>query len=98
VVTAKRLLKLFQQDEQKIQTLGRLSSTTLQVFRKFCLLPLVNLKEVCERTGLSFPAAVKAVQVLEKSGIVHEITGRRRNRVFAYSEYLNILNEGTEVE
>jgi hypothetical protein len=25
------------------------------------------------------------------------VTGQRRNRIFAYNEYLNILNEGTEI-
>jgi len=29
-------------------------------------------------------------------GIVRELTGQRRNRVFAYDRYLSILNEGTE--
>ncbi|MEM4168227.1 MAG: hypothetical protein QXW98_07260 [Candidatus Caldarchaeum sp.] len=28
--------------------------------------------------------------------VVREITGRRRNRVFVYHDYLNILSEGTE--
>jgi hypothetical protein len=34
---------------------------------------------------------------LTQLGIVREVTGQRRNRIFAYNEYLNILNEGTEV-
>lgn len=29
--------------------------------------------------------------------IVREITGKARNRVFAYKRYLTILNEGTEI-
>jgi len=29
-------------------------------------------------------------------GIARELTGQRRNRVFAYQRYLDILNEGTE--
>jgi hypothetical protein len=33
---------------------------------------------------------------LEGLGIVREITGRKRNRVFAYDHYLTILNEGAE--
>jgi len=96
VETAKRLLTLFQQDEQKIQTLGRTASTPLRVFRSLCERPLVTLNQVCERTGLSFPAAAKAMRALEALAIVDEITGQRRNRVFAYRDYLNILNEGTE--
>ena len=59
-------------------------------------MPLVNLNQICERSGLSFPAVSKSVDELAKEGILREITGQRRNRVFAYDRYLNILNEGTE--
>jgi Fic family protein len=96
VETAKRLLALFQQDERKIQTLGRSASTVLRLFRVMCARPLVTLSQVCERTGLSFPAASNAMRTLDRLGIAREVTGQRRNRVFAYHDYLNILNEGTE--
>jgi Fic family protein len=96
VATAKRLVDLFQQDELKIQGIGRTTSTVLRVFRKLCERPLVTLNQVCEQTGLSFPAATKAMQTLERIGIVREITGHRRNRVFAYQQYLGVLSEGTE--
>lgn len=96
VETARRLVNLFQQDEQKIQALGRSASTTLRVFRTLCERPLVTLNQICARTGLSFPAAAKAVQTLERLDIDREITGQHRNRVFAYQQYLTILSEGTE--
>ena len=96
VETAKRLLSLFQQDERKIQGMGRSASTTLRVFRVLCEHPLVTLSNICESTGLSFPAGSKGMKRLEKLNIVREITGQRRNRVFAYQQYLSILNEGTE--
>lgn len=96
VETAKRLLALFQQDERKIQTSGRSASTVLRLFRVMCARPLVTLSQVCERTGLSFPAASNAMRTLDRLGIAREVTGQRRNRVFAYHDYLNILNEGTE--
>lgn len=96
VGTAQRLVGLFQQDERKIQEVGRTTSTVLRVFRRLCERPLVTLKQVCEQTGLSFPAVDKAMQTLAQLDIVHEITGHRRNRVFAYWQYLDILSEGTE--
>lgn len=96
VDTARRLLSLFQQDEQKIQRMGRRASTVLRVYRIFCERPLVTLNEICQRTELSFPAVARAVDELSKKGILREITGQRRNRVFGYDSYLNILNEGTE--
>lgn len=96
VETAKRLLALFQEDARRIQQARRRTSTTLQVFRVLCERPLTSLKQVCERTGLSFPAAAKAMEALVALGIAREVTGQRRNRVFAYEKYLNILSEGTE--
>jgi len=96
VETAKRLVSLFQQDEQKIQSLGRGASTPLRVFRALCERPLLSLNEVCRRTGLSFPAAGKGMKSLIRLEIAREITGQRRNRIFAYDRYLTILSEGTE--
>jgi Fic family protein len=96
VDTAKRLLSLFQNNEQKIQTLGRSASTTLRVFRVLCDRPLATLNRISESTGLSFPAAAKGMRQLMQLDIVREITGQQRNRVFAYQQYLSILNEGTE--
>ncbi len=94
--TAGRRVDLFQQDEQKIEGAGRTTSTALRVFRKLCERPLMTLNQVGRQTGLSFPAAAKATQTLEGIGITREITGQRRNRVFAYQRYLGILSEGTE--
>ncbi len=93
VETARRLVKLFQHDEQSIQKGARNASTVLRVFRKLCERPLLTLNEVCKQTGLSFPAAAKAMRILLKLGIVHEITEQRRNRIFAYGKYLEILTK-----
>lgn len=97
VSTAKRLLALFQQDEQTIQRAQRAASTALRVFRVLCERPLGTIGQVCARTQLSFPAAARALETLVNLDIVREITGQRRNRIFAYQKYLDILNEGTEL-
>jgi Fic family protein len=96
VDTARRLIALFEADQQKIQTLGRSASSTLRVFQAFKGRPLLTVGRISERTGLSFPAANQAVARLEALGIVREITGRRRERAYAYDQYVSILNEGAE--
>jgi Fic family protein len=96
VDTAKRLLSLFQRDAQAIEQSGRVASTALRVFQVLRERPLVRLKQVCERTGLSFPAVAKAMETIVNLGIAREITGRKRNRVFAYQQYVAILNAGAE--
>ncbi len=96
VETARRLVALFKENEKRVQTLGRAAAGTLRVFQALCERPIVSLNEVCRRARCSFPAASKGMERLIKQGIVREITGQRRNRVFAYQRYLAILNEGTE--
>jgi Fic family protein len=96
VDTAKRLLLLFNRDEQRVREAQGKTPAASLVFSALCKRPLVLVKEVCRQTGLSFHTANKAIQKLKQMDIVREITGKRRNRVFAYQAYLDILNEGTE--
>ena len=96
VETAQRLVALFEDDAQAIQHTQRAASTALRVFHALCQRPILTLKQVCERTGLSFPAVSRGMQALLRLGIAREITGHKRRRMFAYDRYLAILNEGTE--
>jgi Fic family protein len=96
VDTAHRLLALFREDALRVQSLGRAASGALRVFDALRDRPLANLNALTERTGASYPTVARAVEALEDLGIVREITGRKRERVFAYTRYLDILNEGTE--
>lgn len=96
VGTARRLVALFDEDQSTIQELGRIATTTLRVFGSLRQRPLATLTQVSERAGISFPSASKGMEALMELGIVRELTGGRRNRVYAYSRYLDILNEGTE--
>ncbi len=65
-------------------------------YAALCRRPLTSTKLLKERSGLSFPTASKAIEALVDLGIAREITGGRRNRLFAYDTYLAILSEGTE--
>jgi len=58
--------------------------------------PLASIHTLAAATSLSFPTAARAVEALERLGIAREITGRKRERVFAYPAYLDILNEGVQ--
>lgn len=43
--------------------------------------------------GTSSPTVFTAIATLEREGIGHEITGRKRNRVWAASDLMDALNE-----
>ena len=94
VDTAQRLVSLFAQDRQCVEASAGTSAG--RVLASLHRRPLSSLKHLAAASGLSFPTTAKAVQTLADLGIVHELTGQRRNRVFAYSNYLAILNEDGE--
>ena len=96
VQTAQRLVALFKEDTQKIQTVGRVASTALRIFNALCERPIFTLNEACRITGGSFPSVSKGMKALAKLNIAREITGRKRDRIFAYDRYLAILTERTE--
>ncbi len=96
VDTAQRLSALFRDDRGKIEPTGRRVGSALRVHEALKARPILSLPAICERTGLSFPAASSAMDLLVELGIARELTGKRRNRLFVYDRYLAILNEGTE--
>jgi Fic family protein len=97
VETAQRLIELFAVDRAAIQKKGRKAGSALRVHDALQRRPLTPLREAAARTQLTFPAADAGMQVLVDLGIAREVTGKQRNRIFAYAKYLDILNEGTEV-
>ncbi|WP_235013506.1 Fic family protein [Spiribacter roseus] len=96
VDTADRLVTLFREDAQQIQNLGRASANTLRVFDALRSRSVASIKDLRRRSDLSAPTVGRAVDALEEMGVVDEITGRQRDRVYVYRRYLNILNEGAE--
>jgi len=97
VVTAQRLVALFEEDRAAIQGAGRRVGSALRIHSALQERPVASLSDLVDLTGLSFPAVSAAIGFLEQSGIVRELTGRRRNRLFGYRRYIDVLSEGTEL-
>jgi len=96
VSTAQRLAATFEEDRTRVEPMGRRAGSALRVHEALEARPISSLPAVCESTGLSFPAAASAMELLEDLGIAREMTGKQRNRLFVYDRYLAILSEGTE--
>ncbi|HUT79020.1 MAG TPA: Fic family protein, partial [Polyangia bacterium] len=96
VASAQRLAETFEVDRRRIEPAGRRAGSALRVHEALKARPVLSIAAVRERTGLSFPAASAAMDLLVRLGIAREPTGRRRNRLFVYDSYLAILAEGTE--
>lgn len=95
--TAARLLKIFQQDRARLHALGRRGMSALKLHDILQRKPVITVPRLVTQHGFSAPTANSALRVMVSQGIVREMTGYARNRVFAYAEYLRILNEGAEL-
>lgn len=91
-----RLTQLFADDKAAIASQGRRAGSALRVHEAFSARPLGSIATVAERTELSNPTVGSSVDLLVELGILRELTGRRRNRLYVYGDYLAILNEGTD--
>jgi Fic family protein len=97
VETAQQLLDLSNRDRDKIDGLGRAAASALQVHRTLMEHPIATPGWLAEKTSISPATVNKALGHLERLGIVKELTARKRNRLFSYAGYIEIMSRGTEL-
>src|SRR5260370_35537964 len=93
---ARRIVALFEEHQTKIETLGRPAASALRVFQHMQRNPIVSIPATAKKIGVSAPTVAKSLEYMRQLGILREITGRERHRLFVYEPYLAILNEGSE--
>ena len=96
VATARRLRTLFTDDAARLTGLGRAGGNAFRVHQQFQTQPIASVSRMSEALGISINTARSALEQLQKLGIVRELTGGKYGRLYAYDQYLAILNEGTE--
>ncbi|MGB4333761.1 MAG: Fic family protein [Chromatiaceae bacterium] len=97
VATAQQLLDLSKRDRDKISGLGRAAASTLQVHRALMEHPIATSGSLVARTGITPATVNKALGHLEQLSIVKELTAQKRNRLFSYEGYIEIMSRGTEL-
>jgi Fic family protein len=96
VETARQLLDLSNQDRDKISRLGRAAASSLRVHRVLMQHPIATSGLLAQRTGITAATVNRALGHLEQLGIIRELTAQKRNRLFSYTRYVDIMNRGTE--
>jgi Fic family protein len=89
--TARAILELRERHREAIQDRAGLNGVRLLdlLFDR----PLVNVNLVKDELGISFATANNLVGHLEQAGLLNEITGGRRGRIFRYDPYLALLRD-----
>lgn len=80
-------------EKEKIMSMGKRSKTALELLHYLFKKPVVNVREVQEKTNLSAKAANDLIKVFLNEGILREITGFQRNRIFVFDKYMNLFNK-----
>lgn len=94
--SARELMAMFEAHRQKIRTLGRSAPSALRVHEFMQARPIVSIRTVADALDASFPTASGALEKLAELNILREMTGKQRGRIYAYSDYLALIDRGTE--
>jgi Fic family protein len=92
--TARRILALREEHRTAItDSLGRVAANGHRVLESLYQRPILTVLDVQSLTGTTYPAANQLVSRLMELGIIQEITGYRRNRLFRYEPYIRLFSE-----
>lgn len=94
VETARRLMELRETLRYEIeQSFGRRTGAGLTLLEGLFFEPLVTAADAQRITGLSYAKANSLIAAFEERGLLTEITGQRRNRLFRYDPYLALFSD-----
>lgn len=85
------ILKLQQDVEKRIQSLGSRTANAQKVVHYLYQRPMIDAAKVGEVTGVSPASAYKLIVDLEKLGILKEITGGKRGKQYIFDAYLKLF-------
>ena len=92
VKTFENILCLQKENEEKIKSLGSRSANALKVLTELYKRPITSANWVTEITKISTASAYKLIKNLEEVGILSEVTGSKRGRIYILKKYVDIFN------
>lgn len=91
--TARRIVDLRERHREiVVREFGRAAASGLQILEALFERPMLNVRDVSERLGVTFAAANNLVQRFVAHEMLVELTGQQRYRVFSYSPYIMLFS------
>ena len=94
--TAEEINQLFKDDLKKIESLGRARFSCVKTLDYLKQLPQVSVSLLSQKLSISLPTARSSLNHMIKLGILEEVTGKGKDKVYVYRKYLSILEKGAE--
>lgn len=95
IETIDKLSALHDKNTAIISAMGRAAKNTMLVFEELEANPIIEIRKTAEAIGVTYSTAANAVKRLENAGIIQQKAENGRNRTYLYTEYLDILRNGT---
>ena len=92
VETFDSILKLKKSIEDNIQLVGNRSSHLLKIMEYLYQRPILSVTKVIELTGVSSATAYRIIDEMTKMGILKEITGSKRGKIYTFDTYIKLFN------
>jgi Fic family protein len=96
IQTTKNINQLFLQDFNTISSLGRARFASEQILEHMKMLPQTTVPIIATKLNMSAPTARRALESMVKLNILAEISGKKRDKIYVYKNYLKLLEEGAE--
>ncbi len=77
--------------EEKIHLLGKKSKAGLEFLNYLYRCPMVDSQIVADALSIDRSTASRLIEDFVRLGILHELTGNKRNCVFGFSEYVDLF-------
>lgn len=92
-LTFEKIIELRHRSQQQLMSLGKRAKVGQQLLQQLFSQPILNAKQIAERLQMTYQSASTLAKSFEQIGILEEITGYKRNRLFVFSEYLNLFSQ-----
>lgn len=91
--TFENIIALRNRCESAMITFGRRAKTGQKLLRCLYSEPIMSAKLIGQRLNLTHPSVNQLLNDFQKIGILKEITGFKRNRLFVFKEYLDLFKK-----
>lgn len=79
-------------DRKRLLNSPKAGPISYRLFELLPMMPRFSVEHVRQRLETTFPTASAAVKLLEDLGILVELTGQKKNRVYSYQAYVELLS------
>ena len=97
--TAIEIHEIHEKDLRSMEMSKKTTPTMNQLFHIFCKHPIIESSELTKFIkGVNRGTIYRSLEKLESLGIIHNVSGKQRYKVYAYKEYLDVLSRDTKIE